>query len=85
MNELLEDTIRIVRELPEDDQDKAAEMLMSIAARKGAPVPLSDQTRAAVRTGREQARRGEFMGNSDMAAFFERHGVRRTTDADQFN
>ena len=41
------------------------------------PVPLDDETRAAIREGREQARRGEFVSDEDMAAFFKRHGVRR--------
>jgi hypothetical protein len=78
MTKLLEDAIRIVRELPEDDQDEAAEILMSIAARTGALVPLDDQTRGAIRAGREQARRGEFVSDADMAAFFERHDVKPT-------
>ncbi len=76
MTRLLEDAIKIVRELPEDDQDEAAEMLMSIAARTGGPVSLDEQTRTAIRAGREQARQGEFVSDADMAAFFERHGVR---------
>jgi predicted transcriptional regulator len=76
MTKLLEDAIKIVRELPEDDQDEAAEMLMAIAARTGAPVALDDQTRRAIRAGREQARRGEFVSDADMAAFFARHGVK---------
>jgi hypothetical protein len=76
MTKLLEDAIRIVRELPEDDQDEAAEMLMAIAARTGAPVRLDDQTRTAVRAGREQARQGEFVSDAEMTAFFERHGVK---------
>ena len=76
MTRLLEDAIKIVRELPEDAQDEAAEMLMAIAARTGAPVALDDQTRTAIRTGREQALRGQFVSDADMAAFFERHGVK---------
>jgi predicted transcriptional regulator len=76
MTKLLEDAIKIVRELPEDDQDEAAEMLMAIAARTGATVALDDQTRRAIRAGREQARRGEFVSDADMAAFFARHGVK---------
>jgi hypothetical protein len=77
MTRLLEDAIRIVRELSEDDQDEAAEMLMAIAARTGVPVALDDETRTAIRAGREQARRGGFVSGADMAAFFERHGVKR--------
>ncbi|MGD0025750.1 MAG: hypothetical protein ABSC37_14200 [Xanthobacteraceae bacterium] len=74
---MLEEAIKKVRELPEADQDEAAEMLLSVASKNAAPVPLNDETRAAIREGREQARRGEFASDKDMAAFFKRHGVKR--------
>jgi hypothetical protein len=77
MSKMLEEAVAKVRELPESDQDEAAEMLLSVAARKAGPVPLDEETRAAIREGREQARRGEFASDEDMAAFFKRHGVKR--------
>jgi predicted transcriptional regulator len=77
MSKLLEEAINKVRELPEAEQDEAAEMLLSVASKKGGPIELDDETRAAVREGREQARRGEFVSDKDMAAFFKRHGVKR--------
>jgi hypothetical protein len=77
MSKLLEEAISKVRELPESEQDEAAEMLMSVASKKGSPIELDDETREAVREGREQARRGEFVGDKDMSAFFKRHGVKR--------
>jgi hypothetical protein len=77
MTKLLEEAIKKVRELPEAEQDEAAEMLLSVAAKAAAPVRLDDETRAAIREGREQARRGEFVSDGDMAAFFERHCVKR--------
>jgi predicted transcriptional regulator len=77
MTKLLEEAVAKVRELPEADQDEAAEMLLSVAARKAGPVALDEETRAAIREGREQARRGEFASDEDMAAFFKRHGVKR--------
>jgi len=77
MSKLLEEAINKVRELPEAEQDEAAEMLMSVASKKGGPIELDDETRAAVREGREQARRGEFVSEKDMTAFFKRHGVKR--------
>jgi predicted transcriptional regulator len=76
MTKLLEDAIRKVRELPEAEQDEAAEMLLSVASKRAEPVRLDDETRAAVREGREQARRGEFASDEDMAALFKRHGVK---------
>ena len=77
MTKLLEEAIKKVRELPEADQDEAAEIFLSVALKKGEPVRLDDETRAAVREGREQARRGEFVSDEEMAAFFKRHGVKR--------
>jgi predicted transcriptional regulator len=77
MSKLLEEAISKVRELPEAEQDEAAEILLSVAAKKGGPIHLDDETRAAVREGREQARHGEFISDEDMSAFFKRHGVKR--------
>lgn len=76
MSKLLEDAIKKVRELPEADQIEAAEMLLSVASRQAGPVHLDDETRAAVEQDRKQARRGEFVSEEDMAAFFTRHGVK---------
>lgn len=76
MTKMLEEAIKKVRELPEADQDEAAEMLLSVASKSEGPVPLDDETRSAVREGREQARRGQFVSDEDMAAFFKRHGVK---------
>ena len=76
MTKLLDDAIKQVRELPESDQDDAAEILLSVAARRRQPVPLDEDTRSAVREGQAQARRGEFMSDEDMAAFFKSHGVK---------
>jgi hypothetical protein len=42
----------------------------------GQPAQLDEETRAAIREGRGQARRGEFAGDEEMAAFFDRHGVK---------
>jgi predicted transcriptional regulator len=76
MTKLLEEAIKKVRELPEADQDEAAEMLLSVAAKHTEPVQLDDETRAAVREGKEQARRGEFADQNEMAAFYRQHGVK---------
>ena len=64
MSKLLDDAIKKVRELPETDQDEAAEMLLSVASKHGERVRLGDETRAAVQEGREQARRGEFASDT---------------------
>ena len=76
MTKRLEEAIERIRELPDADQDEAAEMLLSVAARNTEPIRLDDNTREAISEGRAQARRGEFVTDDDMAAFFKLHGVR---------
>ena len=73
MTKLLEQAIEKIREMPESDQDLAAEVLLNIAAKKQEPIPLDNETRAAIRRGIEQADRGEFVSDEEMAAFFARH------------
>ena len=73
MTKLLEDAIKKVRELSEADQDEAAEMLLSVAAKRQRPIELDEETRAAIEEGCVRARRGEFVNDEDMRVFFERH------------
>jgi hypothetical protein len=75
MTKLLEQAIASVQNLPEAEQDEAAEVLFSLVSRFREPVRLDDETRAAIREGSEQARRGEFVSDAEMAEFFKRHGV----------
>jgi hypothetical protein len=75
MTKLLEQAIARVQNLPEAEQDEAAEVLLSLVSRFREPVRLDDETRAAIREGSEQARRGEFVSDAEMAEFFKRHGV----------
>ena len=77
MTKMLEEAIAKIRELPEDEQDEAAAILLSVASRNTELVELDDETRAAVREGLEQARQGKFVSDKEMAAFFRRHGVKR--------
>jgi predicted transcriptional regulator len=73
MTKLLEQAIEKIRGMPEADQDLAAEVLLSIVAKKDEPIPLDAETRAAIRQGIEQADRGEFVSDEEMEAFFARH------------
>jgi len=75
MTKLLEQAIARARELPDADQDEAAEVLLSLVSKFREPVRLDEETRAAIREGSEQANRGEFVSDADMAEFFKRHGV----------
>ena len=73
MTKLLDEAIEKIREMPEADQELAAEVLLNIAAKKHEPIPLDEETRAAIRQGIEQANRGEFVSDEEMVAFFARH------------
>ena len=72
MTELLERAIAKVRELPPEEQDEAAEMLMRFAAQVHQQMELDDETRAAIREGLAQADRGEFASGEEMKALFDR-------------
>jgi predicted transcriptional regulator len=72
MTKKLEDAITKVRELPEDDQDMAADVLLSMIAE---PIPLDEEARSAIREGLDQARRGEFVPDEEIQALWKRHGL----------
>lgn len=75
MTKLFEQAIEQARGLSDDEQDEAAEVLLSLIAKRYEPVPLDEATKAAINEGLEQARRGEFVGDEEMSAFFKRHGL----------
>src|ERR1700722_14289328 len=59
MTKLLEKAIAKARELPAEDQDTVAVAVLAMAEEMPIVV-LDEETRAAIREGLEQARRGEF-------------------------
>ena len=73
MTELLEKAIAKVREFPDEDQDAFAVALLSMAGEETPITHLDEKTRAAVRDGLAQAKRGEFV--PEMEAFFKQHDV----------
>jgi hypothetical protein len=56
---------------PEDDQEELAELAREIEARRTGVYVLSDDERAAI----ADARRGAFASDSDVTAFWKRHGI----------
>ena len=74
MPKLLEKAIAKARELPAEDQDAVAVIILSMA--EETPVlALDEETRAAIREGLEQARRGEFVSDAEIEALWKRHGL----------
>jgi predicted transcriptional regulator len=73
MTKLLEQAMGKIREMPQADQDRAAEFLFAHAARHSGPKKRDEETPAAIREGVAQAERGGFVSEAEMEAFFARH------------
>ena len=75
MTKLLDQAIAKVRELPAEDQETLAVVLLSMAAGGSAIPPLDEETRAAIREGLDQARQGQFAADEEIAELWSRHGL----------
>jgi predicted transcriptional regulator len=74
MTKLLQKAIEKARELPAEDQDTVAVAVLSMTE-ETAIVALDEETRAAIREGLEQARRGEFVPDEEIEALRKRHAL----------
>jgi len=72
---LLEKAIDKVRELPEDEQEAVAAVMLQMAGADAPLVQLDDETRAAIREGVGQGERGEFVPDEVVAESNKRHGL----------
>ena len=75
MDRTLENIIDRLPTWPKDAQEQAVKSLLAIEAERVGRYTLSAAEAEAVAEGREQARRGEFVSDEQVAAFFERHGL----------
>jgi predicted transcriptional regulator len=75
MIRLLEEAVAKARSLSEADQHEAAEVLLWALQKYAAPAPLDDETIAAIDEGIDQAARGEFASDREIAALWKRHGL----------
>ena len=73
MSKLLDTTIAKVRELPEEEQERAAEALIAFAelAKQGV-YTLSADERAVIEEPKAAIRRGEFASDADVEAAYAR-------------
>ena len=73
MTKLLDQAIAKVRELPAEEQERAAEALMLFAdlAKQGV-YRLSPEERAAIEESREQVRRGQLATDEEVEAAYAR-------------
>lgn len=75
MTTLLDRAIARARDLPDEEQDAVAAVLLSMIETPGPAVDIDDETRHAIREGLEQAWRGEFVPDDEIQALWSRHGV----------
>ena len=75
MTKLLEKAIAKISELSDEDQDALAVHLLALVDTGLGVVELDEETRAAIREGLEQARRGEFVPDEEIDALWKHHGL----------
>jgi predicted transcriptional regulator len=75
MTKVLEDAIEKIRKLPEDRQAYIAEVLEQIASAGSGLFVVPDEHRAAVLEGLQQAERGEFVSDHEMAVLWKKCGL----------
>ena len=73
MTKILEQAIAKARKLSDEDQDILGAVILALADEELTRVgELDEETRAAVREGLEQARRGEFAPDEEITALWQR-------------
>ena len=72
MTKLFEEAVARARALPPEEQDTLAAVLLAMTDDGAGVVPLDEEARVAVRQGLEQARRGEFVPDSEIEALWKR-------------
>jgi hypothetical protein len=75
MSKLLEQGIEAVRELPEESQDLAGELLLTIAGRRPGRLRLTAEQIEKVRIGFAEADRGEFATDEEMQETWKKFGL----------
>jgi predicted transcriptional regulator len=73
MNAKLQSLFERIAALPDELLDEIEQSIDEIERWRGDVFRLTDEERAAVRKGMEAARRGEFVNDEELAAFYRRH------------
>ena len=73
MTKTLEEILARVRNWPAERQEEAARLLETMEQCGAGAYRLSDDERALVEAGLEQAKRGEFVPDAEMEAFWNRN------------
>lgn len=75
MTALLEQALEALRKLPPSAQDAYARALLEALPDESGVYRLSDDERSAIETSKVQARRGEFVPEADIEAFWRNLGL----------
>ena len=76
MTKLLDDAVEAARNLPPDDQDSIARVVLRLAgAHDEPPITLSADERTAIATSKAAAARGEFATDEQVRATWAKHGL----------
>jgi hypothetical protein len=77
VTKLLDQALEAVRQLPPDDQDDIARIMMQIA-HSDQPAPLSLEEREAIARSEAAAARAVFASDEQVRAVWHKHGLRGT-------
>jgi predicted transcriptional regulator len=72
MTKPLEKAVAQARSLPPEEQDTLAAVLLAMTGEEAGNARLDDDARAAIREGLQQARRGEFVPDTEIGALWKR-------------
>jgi hypothetical protein len=76
MTKLLDQALRAARNLPPDEQDNIAHVVLRLTgADDEPPVPLTPEEQTAVATSKAAAARGEFASDEEVRAVWAKHGL----------
>jgi hypothetical protein len=70
MTNLLKKAVEAVEQLPPDNQDRIARIMLTLAGENDPPEDIDPDHLAGVLEGLAQARRGEFASDAEVAAAF---------------
>jgi hypothetical protein len=75
VTKLLEKALEAVRGLSDGEQDEIARMILALVGNDGAPVPLTEDERAAIARSKTEATRGEFATDEEVRAVWAKYGL----------
>ena len=75
MTKRLKEVVEHAENWPEADQEELAEYARDIEARRAGVYVMTDDERAAVSEGLDQAQRAELVSDAEMKTFWKRHGI----------